>query len=332
MKSKSSFETRRIWGFLDDLKKSDWLVNTRRKNWWPDYLFHFTNIHNAVSILREGALLNRNEAQARELMITDNASPEIIANTDDKWKDYARLYFRPKTPTQYRNEGFKHPQQRYHNAHCPVPIFFFFDSKSVLSRPDVRFTAGNLAANPNVLSTAAELERMPFERVYHDDEFHMSERNNIVFHRQAEVIVPHRLALGTLRHIVCRSQAEQETFLHLLPQNARMRWRKIIRIDTNRKPVFFKYWAYVESANLSSSHMTFHFNRPLEILGQFHAAIYVTDTISGARFRWPDILITADEPLHIGLDYVRPLSDYSVRLTLDGQLAFYGRYQDDLPW
>ena len=214
-----------------------------------------------------------------------------------------------------------------------MPIYFIFDSKSVFSRPDVRFTAGSLAANftPDILSAAEDLEQMPFDLVYHDDKFHMSERSNIVFHRQAEVIVPQRLALGALRHIVCRSQAEQETFLHLLPQNARMRWRNRISIESDLMPVFFKHWAYVESANLSSSRLTFHFNESSETSGPFHAEAYINHTISPRKFSWQNASFTANKSLNLNLP--SDISDYFVLLTLDGQLAFADRYQDNgLPW
>ena len=334
MKPKPRAEIRRISRFLDGLKKEAWLG---ANSWWPGYLFHFTDIQNAVSILREGALINRNESQARGLMKTDNASPEIIGNTAEVWKGYVRLYFRPRTPTQARNEGFRPPKQRYYNSHCPVPIHFIFDSKAVLARPDVRFTAGNLAANPDVLSAAADLEQIPFDRVYHDTPLYASipdaEKRNVVFHRQAEVIIPRQLDLGTLRYIVCRSQAEYETFLHLLPQNARMRWRDKLIIDSSRKPVFLKDWTYVESADLSSSRMTLLFNETSETPGPFQADVYVTDTISRERFSWQNASFTANKQLSLSLASVGPLWDYSVRLTLDGQLAFADRYQeDDLPW
>ena len=332
MKPKPVSEIRKISRFLDDMKKEAWLGSARR--WWPDYLFHFTDIEKAISILKVGALLSRNETQARGLMATDNASPLIIGNTADEWTDYARLYFRPRTPTQYSNEGFRPPQQWYHqSAHCSMPIQFIFDSKAVLRRSDVHFTDGNLAANPNVLSTAADLEQIPFKSVYHDAAFHMSERNKIVFHKNAEVIVPNQLDLGALRYIVCRSQAEYETFLYLLPQNVLMRWRDRIRIDNNRMPVFWKRWTYVESADLSSSRITLRFNESSKTPGPFQADAYITDTISRKEFSWQNASYTASKPLNLSLDSIGPLWDYSVRLTLDGQIAFAGRYQDNsLPW
>lgn len=330
MKPKPRSEIRRISRFLDALKKETWLG---ANSWWPDYLFHFTDILNAVSILREGALLSRNEVQSRGLMATDNASPEIIGNTDDKWKGYARLYFRPRTPTQASNEGFRPPQRWNYNAHCPVPIYFIFDSKSVLARPDARFTTGSLATNstPDILSKAADLEQIPFDLVYHDAKFSMSERSSIVFRRHAEVIVPRQLDLDALRYIVCRSQAEYETFLHLLPQNARMRWSDRLRLDSSRKPVFLKHWTYVESANLSSSRLTFHFNESSETLGPFYAEAYINHTISPRKFRWQNTSFTANKSLNLNLP--SDISDYFVFLTLDGQLAFADRYQDNgLPW
>lgn len=57
------------------------------------------------------------------------------------------LYFRPRTPTQFHNEGIRPPLQRGQSgAHCPVPIFFVLvvhrpprpasDSSSAVSKAD----------------------------------------------------------------------------------------------------------------------------------------------------------------------------------------------------
>lgn len=45
--------------------------------WWPKYVYHYTDIHNAVSILETGKVFSRN--RAREIMINENASLEVIA-------------------------------------------------------------------------------------------------------------------------------------------------------------------------------------------------------------------------------------------------------------
>ena len=330
-------DARIIARFLADLKKEAWLGTARR--WWPDYVFHFTDIQNAVSILKTGVLLSRTEVEQRRLMSTDNASQEILGATEDEWKDYGRLYFRPRMPTQFRNEGFRPVGQRWQGAHCPVPVYFLFDSKSVLSRADSQFTDGNLASGPIVFSDGADLEQIPFQSVYHDGRFEPQERDSIVFHRHAEVIVPKQMDIGALRYIVCRSQAEYETLLHLLPQSTLMRWRRIIRRD-NQTRLFFKRWTYVESVELDSSYVVFHLSKAHQRKahqhldrGTFKADVSILDTLSGKSLgNWSDQEFMARGSLSLNLSN-GPCGDYSVRLWLDRHLAYADRYQeDDLPW
>lgn len=326
-------DARGIARFLSGLKKTEWLGSARR--WWPDYVFHFTDLQNAVSILKTGALFSRVEAQNWGLMNTDNASQEILGSTDDEYKDYVRLYFRPKTPTQFRNEGFRPIDRRWQSAHCPVPIYFLFDSRSVLSRADSLFTAGNLAANPIVYSDLPELEQVPFEYVYHDSSIPDDLKSQVIFHRHAEVVVPKQMDLGALRYIVCRSQAEYETLLHLLPQSTLMRWRRIIRRD-NQTRLFLKRWTYVESVELDSSYVVFHFNRAhqQQDQGTFNAHVSITDTLSGKTLgAWSDQEFLANSA-SFRLNLVNgPYWDYSARLLLDGHIAYADRFQDeDSPW
>ena len=155
----------KISQFLTNLKKEDWLGTAR--SWWPDYLFHYTDILNAAKILMTGALLSRNEASKLRLMRIDNASQDIIADTDDELKNYVRLYFRPRTPTQYNNEGFRPVTARSRQSHCPVPIYFLFYSEPILSRADSQFTYGNLKSARETFNSASDFEKIPFQSVYH---------------------------------------------------------------------------------------------------------------------------------------------------------------------
>ena len=324
-----STEPRRIAQFLTDLKSAGWLGTARR--WWPDYLFHFTDIQNAVSILKSEALFSRIEAQRRGLMGNDNASQEVLGGTDVEWMDYVRLYFRPHTPTQANNEGFRPERQRLQGAHCPVPTYFLFDSRLVLSRIDSQFTDGNLASRgASVFSNSSDLASLPFRRICHDK----AEWNNrqIVFNQNAEVIVPKQLGLEALKYIVCRSQAEYETLLHLLPQSTLRRWERNI-IKDNQTRLFFKRWAYVQSVELSSSRIVFNFNDFPQHAGPFQIYSSITDTVSDKQFVWADSSFSADGVLPFDLTDIGPLSDYSVRLTLDKNIAYAYRYQEyDLPW
>jgi len=82
-------------------------MNPAKRKYWPRFAFHFTDILNAVSILKTGAIVSRNYAQQNGIMINDNASSSVIENTSASVENNVRLYFRPRTPTQYYNEGFQ---------------------------------------------------------------------------------------------------------------------------------------------------------------------------------------------------------------------------------
>lgn len=89
-------------------------------NWWPKYIYHYTDLTNAIGILKECKIFSRNSVGE---LANENASKDVIEHTSVEVLDYVRFYFRPKTPTQYRNEGFIPRNQRWSNAHVPIPIF-----------------------------------------------------------------------------------------------------------------------------------------------------------------------------------------------------------------
>ena len=327
-------DSRRIKTCLSNLKKADWLGTARR--WWPDFLFHVTDIQNAVSVLRMGALLSRHEAENLDVMTTDNASPGVIARTDEKWRDYVRLYFRPRTPTQYRNEGIRSTNRIELNAHCPVPIFFLFDSFSILSRDDSRFSYGNLARkNSQVYGSASYFENIPFQSVYHEGRIESGEGGpDIVFHRNAEVIVPKRLELNALRLVACRSQAEYETLLHLIPPPVRRKWSRQIGVFP-KLDLFRNEWTFVEQVDRTASAIVFHFNPNNSAPSPFQASLTITDTGTLRTLgSWERNDFSADQPLRLSLQEIGSPTDYYVSLKLNGHLAYADRYQhlDDLPW
>lgn len=329
MRLKEKQDAKEIRAHINALKKANWLGSAR--NWWPNYLFHFTDIGNAVNILTEGELLSRAEAKASGQLVTNGASPEVIDQTEDRWKDYVRLYFRPRTPTQFRNEGFRPVGQRGElGAHCPVPIYFFFDSASVLCRQDALFSKGNLAAEgAQTYKDAESFKQIPFEEVYHDTWFEPQERGTIVFHRNAEVIVSKRLDLSPLQFIWCRSQAEYDTLIYLLPPNTLTRWVRRIGVDM-RMNLFFKRWTFVEDAKLSATELSFHFNKGTQTPSPFHVRVIIGETITNDKYEWKDDEYQANGVLRIGLSKLNAPQDYSVSLYLDDQLAFAGRYREDV--
>lgn len=78
----------KILAHLDYLKTAPWLTST---SWWPDFLFHFTDIKNVVSILNSGFLLSRRQLALRDKNWEDAASPKIIGRTNPDITDYVRL-------------------------------------------------------------------------------------------------------------------------------------------------------------------------------------------------------------------------------------------------
>ena len=143
----------RIVAKLDDLVRR---YKGDARSWWANFVFHYAELQNAISILETGALYSRDEATNRGLLSTDSASASVLASTSDAYKSYVRLYFRPKTPTQYSNEGIRPHDAIVHDAHCPVPVFLLFDSRDVLTRTSTRFSNGSLAGySPGRVGTKA---------------------------------------------------------------------------------------------------------------------------------------------------------------------------------
>ena len=159
----------RISAVLDNLSKMDW-VNRSERLWWPRLLFHYTDIQNAVGILSSGYLYSRQYLEDERLLAVSSGSDEVLAGTHSDIKNYVRLYFRPKTPTQYHAEGIKSARNlsrsSFPDAHCPVPVFLLFDSAEILCREDSLFSDRGLASwIHQIMSTAQELENLDWPKI-----------------------------------------------------------------------------------------------------------------------------------------------------------------------
>ena len=106
---------------LDIFEQSKTLLSEEIK-YWADYLFHFTDMKNALKILECERVFCRWVVVDQNLMQSDNASQKIIEQTYEGVKNYARFYFRPQTSTQYQIEGLRADMSK--DAHCPKPVFF----------------------------------------------------------------------------------------------------------------------------------------------------------------------------------------------------------------
>jgi hypothetical protein len=313
---------------IDDLMNRPWLGPSR--SWWPKFIFHFTNINNALKILETGYLYPRSKVSPQGLMVNDNASSEVIENTDPIWFNYVRLYFRPRTPTQWHNEGFIPLKQRHQQAHCPVPIFFIFDSKSILSREDVLFSSTSLARKDSkIFSDAESFKKLPFEYIYHDSSFDEVERDLIIGARQAEVIVPEKLELTDLKYIWCRSEAEYNTLLCLLSSKTRNRWKN--KIGAGKKGnLFNRRWIFVEKTEMNTKQVTFYFNVPQEGCITFPVKVVLRELRTGTTYYWQDLSYQLPDnfKLELSLHNLTFPDEYDIELFFGEQLMYADRFTD----
>lgn len=249
------------------------IINEQRKKlnrsigWWPMYLYHFTDVHNAVSIIEKEYILGRKQANENKLMASDNASSKVIDVTNDEVARYARLYMRPKTPTQYHNEGYKPPHIREGNldANCPVPVFFLLDSEKTLSMDGVKFIekglAGSVNSITNLTSGVDSFSDLDFQKIYHDGSFPPG--SDIKQYRHTEVIRRDGLPISDIiRGIACRSIAEKQTLLYLLRKTSFEKYIKYkdIIIYKPETDLFFNNGIYIKTVKYEEDKFSLYLN------------------------------------------------------------------------
>ncbi|SFC10290.1 protein of unknown function [Alkalibacterium subtropicum] len=328
---------------LDQLESGEiytGIHNSNRRGWFK-YCYHFSHVENIVSILNDGRLLSRNQAIREGKMKSDNASQKVIDQTNPEYKDYVRFYFRPKSPTQYHNEGFKTREQLEISelgAQCAVPVFLLLDIRKLLSQPECLFTETSLAGSGPVslYSTPEEFKKLPFDKIYHDRALSHDEKRSIIGHRHAEIIVPNSLPLDEyLMKIVVRTPAEKETLLALMSEDLREKYEKYVQIDTSNV-IFFSRWTYFHTAQLKSEYMRFdlrisqqYLNNSKPVQFDLEAELGEAD---GTVKKQTIMDWTAKSVLTI--PFKEPRDKYDITLKFDNHLMYKGRFQaeDDLPF
>lgn len=315
---------------MGDLQSSLRLRGVRR--WWPKWIYRSDHVENAARILNSGVLLSRARAEHQGCIAKDSGSQRHIAEMTQRQRDYVRLYFRPRTPTQFANEGIRPSRMVRYGAHMPVPVYFLF-SVRLLAERGVTFTRGRLTSLAEVGRTAAFLRSIKFADVYHDSG--VGSRREILNARNAEVLVANELPLDYLRLVVCRSEAELETLLSLLDGSTRASWIGKIVVDEGPWRLFNRRATYVKDVRLESesSRFAFYGDREKQWRGPFDLHIEWTAREWRAVYADDDFVATAD-PLEISLPMIR--NDYVVRVTLNGDLCYLGSFYQtsglDLPF
>jgi hypothetical protein len=151
----------------------------RHSSAWAGYAFHCTHLTNAAAIIQSGQLLSRREVLKTKHKLAD-ASGSINHRPSEVW-DYARLYYRPQTFTQFYTErlgldktSFFDTKRRYlYNRaenlgfpKCPIPVYFRFRLDEILHKSADRFyiSDGNMQKG----STTHDRLRPMLRRFYSD--------------------------------------------------------------------------------------------------------------------------------------------------------------------
>lgn len=303
--------------------------NVGYQGWWSEFLFHFSDISNVVSILNSGKLYSRNKAQRLELMHNDNADDDVIGNTGLSAKEYVRFYFGALTPTQYHNEGFKPRNQIQHNAHCPVPIFLLFDFVKLLAKEDSKFSSGNIASSGvEIYNDIEDLNRLEFDNIYHrGSTYHESNPSHITYCRHAEVLIPDEIDIyDCLKYIIVRSEAELQTLLYSLNTISKEKLKDKIRIHTNG--LFYADRFYVENVVLEKDVFRIAFSKSTN--EKFDFTFKITNHDAGL-FYDKDIsqvsLESKTATFKIKPEFISSTLSFEIRI--DGNLAYAYRFEDE---
>ena len=279
-------------------------------SWWPKFAYHYTDVTNAVSILSSGYLYSRMQAEKLGVMKNENASRQVIDMTEASTTSFARFYFRPLTPTQYHNEGYKHVDIRYQGdkeANVPVPVFLLFDLGTLLNMENARFSALGQAGHGNPTYQGVEaFARLPFDKIYSDG---YCDQDTLQY-RHAEILYPEGFRIDqALKGVFCRNTCERSTLLNILKERS---WdtfsRYKDRIRVARDKTYYRNGLFVESALFHDGIFSFAFSEaPAK---NAYARKYAKGILSQITmcflFTWRNSeRIIAERMIEIEIDYIK---------------------------
>lgn len=291
---------------------------------WPSRLFRHEPLEGAAAILRDGLLKSRVAAGPA---IQLDVAPDEIINMNDAAHDLVRLYFRPRTPTQYRIEGIRKVHEYYQEKHAPTICMLLFSARKILTRPDVKFSSGNMQRHDTeVFDDEQGFDQIDFPKVYHEGPYDSSNPANhdVVTKRCAEVLCQTPLALDdSLQAVICRSHGERQTLLNYLGSAAHV-WSPKIKIFSEAG-LFCADYAYIESVDISPGGLRINFH-PRKDGALVNVAVWCQGTGAGLpSYHWEP----TDRAVGPGWNFTcgaLPPGRYQVRIDLEGVRA----YQADL--
>ncbi|WP_449046018.1 DarT ssDNA thymidine ADP-ribosyltransferase family protein [Paracoccus versutus] len=218
------------------------------KQKWPKHLFRHEPVESALSILRTGVLMSRSAACALGPLANDIAPADIIQNRDDA-HSCVRLYFRPRTPTQFHIEGIRKSADFYKGKHAGFLVMLAFDAEAVLTLPGTKFSTGNMQSPySSVLDGDVGFDSLDFSGIYHDEAYPSADEKR---KRCAEVLVGNPLEIASnLSAIIVRTDADMATMKYLLTREGLGHYIPLIKKSDGTGVFFHNFTAvqYVDSA------------------------------------------------------------------------------------
>jgi ssDNA thymidine ADP-ribosyltransferase, DarT len=292
---------------------------------WPSRLFHHAPIQNAAQILLDGNLRSRVDPENQRNR--DVAAPGVI-DARDHAHNSARLYFRPRTPTQYHIEGIRKPGECQYgdDTHAPVLVMMVFTARSILAIPTIKFCDRNMQlGNAEPGDSEEYFSNIPFDRVFHEGS--TGGDRTIIEHRCAEVLATSPLLLvGHLQWIYCRTAAERETLLHMLGDR-QSEWSERILISDDLL-VFERKHVFVESVSMSPEGIIFQLS-PRADLKNVAVKVRAWDREGKQVIDFSNSDLAARPPAPSTSNRWRvaatlPNGTYLAQIDLEGHLAFQG--------
>jgi hypothetical protein len=293
---------------------------------WPSRLFHHSPIQNAVKILTEGNLRSRQDPQNKKER--DVAAPGVI-DAREHAHSSARLYFRPRTPTQYHIEGIRKAGECQYgdDTHAPILVMMVFDARPVLAIPTVKFCDRNMQlGNAEPGDTEDYFSKIPFEKVFHEGS--TGGDRSIIEHRCAEVLATSPLPLqNNLQWVYCRTAAERATLLHMLGDQQQA-WSDRILISDDLL-VFERKYVFVESVFMTDIGITIRLNPRADRKNiSLRVRAWDKDNKQVVAFLNADIAARPSSPDTNGrwrVEATLQKGTYLVQIDLEDHLAFQGK-------
>lgn len=187
------------------------MLNVMKENGFIGFL-RTENFDNFIKIYNSGFLKSRQVALEENLSFTDNADPEVIADTPDFVKNCVRFYYRCKTPTNYG---------AYYHFGQDNPVMLVFDENLIYDKNAV-FCDGNAMSQFTILTRTAQyaLNKFHWDEIFSFGPFNPADlltKNR----RNAEFLLADHVPIADVRHIYFKFQEDLDRAKKLLGNDER---------------------------------------------------------------------------------------------------------------